>query len=338
MLFLNLIKLIHPGFLKNINIQNRNIKSTDFPDGFLQDKEYINIDTILATSCFPDELFDNSRIVVDFRTNLKQSIAFENIQENALDFQIPLLLLCISVKNAHEVLRSWCITGNISIDELHNWSVFIYYYQEELKDPNDKEELLRDIVDFLDTLLTVAEQHDQCEFTIFTNTLKPFAPHLCKALCDRLTVLALYPKQEEMMFELQQIHFPPLRLLDHPLKSQKISTSLFQQITIQCLPKNIDLKDWPFLLEFYRFVWKLPLFPHRLAKDINVGVCADGAEGGWQVLVQLVCFLLPNWYQVWTEMNFSTSTEVQRRLWLLKKNKWIPPIKEYTKLLLNKWT
>lgn len=333
MLYLNLIKLIHPGFLKIITTQ-KSIKNTDFPDGFLQDKEYINIDTILSTSCFPDEIFNNSRIVIDFRSNIKNSVAFENAQENALDFQIPLLLLCVTTKNAHEVFRSWCVNGS-SIDELHNWSAFIYYYQQELLDPHDKEELLRDIVEFLDILLNVAEQHSLSEFNSFTNTLKPFAPHLCDVLCKRLTVLSLFPKQEEMMFTLQQIHFPPLRLLDHPLKSLKISTSLFQEITLQCLPKRIEIKDWPFLLEFYRFVWKLDLFPHRLSKDVNVGICTDGPEGGREVLVQLVCFLLPNWYQIWTEMNFSTSTEIQRRLWLLKKNKWMPPIKDYTRLLLN---
>lgn len=344
MLYLNLIKLIHPGFLKIIQggVKNGFFKSEElFENGIFQSKEFINVDVILATSCFPIQIFEGSRLVADFIDLMNNSIEFEHTLQNGQEFTIPLLLLIVTTADAKNVFCNWCIAGNqFSSSQLYDWSMFIERYQDivkaSLEDTEFKDTILNDIIEFITILLNTAEDESVYSLKEFKTQLHPLAPHLTDILCKKMLILALHPKQNDIIFELQQIHFPPLKLFDHPLADRKITTSLFQELTLQALPKRVDVSKWPFLLEFYRFIWKLHLFPHQYSKDCNVGKhVIDIAPDGFDILRQLICFLLPNWFQVWTEMNYSTSIEVQRRLWLLKTKNWTPPIKDFIMLLLN---
>jgi hypothetical protein len=265
---------------------------------------------------------------MDFMSSVITAVYSQNVSETVYVpehlrpfmhlHKIPLITCCFA-----GCIETIAIDGDIS--DIVVIKRFLRAFRDTLLDTLEtpaRDNLLTDIADFYATLLASASFHGQDLFKNLVKELHPFPPHLPKRVRQQLVFLSLYPNFRQIHFHLQSITIPRLYLLDHQMKKRLNADELFE--ILLRLPQTVPITG--FIQDFERRVWKAHVFYNKeVAIDINIT--------GREILAQIICFMLPNWFQLWPEL-FDNTFEIQRRLWELKKNKWTPPVEEYIRIFL----
>lgn len=333
----NLLKCFNPNLLK-ITYEFDSSPSADRKKliegvNIVQFKDIIsvpNINTILLTRSLPVEEFKGCYIingVTLYSEQIDDAIVDQFIVKNA----IPLTLLSLCDLHIESLIEELIqdadayIIGGIAKQMQENFK--IGFVKEKVK-------FLSDVVIFIRTLLDFTEAICIERLDRFVTLFEPIPGHIIPEFQQRLCILALHPQRLEVIFDLQERWKVKLHLLSSSILQVKslIDTEVFMELTLS-LPKRRKVAD-SFIDEFKRAIWETHLIrPDELHHLVIPKVHNEFTS--FELLKQIVCFLLPNWKQIWAEMGFPMTFEVQKRLHLLKKKGWHPTVSDYVKCLLN---
>jgi hypothetical protein len=289
-------------------------------DSFPNFEEYKNEDLCWATVVLPPEDFTNSVLVHLYTMGVAAQPIPDSCKEMLIYYKIPFILIGING------LNEGCDLGSgVSFEDTIHIKHFLRWFRQNIQETllsEFKHKFILDLADFYVMLVDSASLHGYNQYENLIELLEPFPVYLTKSLRRSLLFLSLHPDTKKMQYRLQN-SMPKLYLLDHPLPKLLTAAELYE-ILVR-LPKKVNMVD--FIQDFERSIWKAHIHGNMSKFNIKGG----GDLTARDLLAQIICFLLPNWYQLWVEM-FSYSFEIQRRLWYLKKKKWSPPIDDFARI------
>lgn len=320
MLNINLSKFIHPNFKKPI---------LPLIEWEIYPPLYVSQALVLETLRIPTDIIQENRIFEIFIQKIDETSFIENERELLFTLRLPLFILSITTPMAPVEVR-YFFKSKMDPLSLQRIGKFIEFYQMEMKDalddPKSRKGILEDLQNFWGRFSYEVKRCAQIGPDIFIDSLGMIPPHLPQHYIEKLALLALYPDYPLLIVTLREI-FPRLRVLIG-FESRIVRTTVFWEI-LKFITKNTRSD---FITYFNQQVWEL----HLYSKEDNLPVVqCSGKLTEKDLLGQVLCFMLPNWAQVWCELGWPFTNEIKRRLKILKQQKWTPPIKEFIKVILN---
>lgn len=304
---------------------------------------YIPLGMIMETRRIPTGAFCEGRnkLFTEFLIKIESTEFIEKIREDLLFAAVPLFVLCIVREDA-----ATAVANLFQYDDdraKYTAQQFTALYQAELlealEDTASRMALLTDIYSFWSLFIGEMDFFAQTGVGIFRSLLEPLPPHLPRHLIGKLGICSLYSNHEELVSELQGLHFPPLRLLTEHRRIS-IPTEVFSELVrgvfLKTVPQGAEGRgELGFLTDFRFALWdmhiRIPPKLHGQSKIPTIRVEYTQQE----ILSQVLCFMLPNWAQVWVEMGWPFTHEVQRRLRFLKQEQWRPRCRDFIALIVN---
>jgi hypothetical protein len=252
-----------------------------------------------------------------------------------LKHRTALLMCCLTYSN----LTDLSLLFANDINEIHFLRELCIAIQNMLLDSfhSEKEKFLTDLMDFywyiLDACISTSLEKYK---TTYLHHRPATPPYISPKLKKRLAIIQIHPSEIEVVNELQKSCFP-MPFLYMPLKSKKKylwDTNAFLALIEHDLPeiKPAILRSTDFIVQFKEKLWAGHQFlPSHLGPFQKIKTNFTDR----QILEQVLCYLLPNWQQVWCELGLPASFEVQRRLRFMKKEGWKPPVQSFIKLILH---
>ena len=315
--------LIHPNFRKGVLGGRWNIFLPWAPLGVIQE-----------TLKVPSNVFERHKLFNEFLGNIQDTPFLADQREYLLYFAVPLFVLCIVREDAVGAVGE--LFTYYDPDIISKTRHFVSLYQTQLRDaledPQSRGPLLKDIHGFWSLLLQAQEEQGARLVSIFQRQLQPLPPHLPLHLVGKLGLCSLYPDHGEIVNELQQITFPRLRLLTEHQRAP-LPSEVFKALLGGFIVKPGTQAD--FLLEFRSTVWEAHLRTPPKLTGLRLPLVSDMGYTTQDILSQVLCFGLPNWAQVWTEMGWPFTHEIQRRLRFLKKENWRPKPGDFLRIILS---
>jgi hypothetical protein len=319
--------LIHPNFKKGALLAGGGWK--------IFAPVYAPLGIILETLWIPREVFinNNHRLFTEFTRSIEGTDFLGEDREYLIYFAVPLFTLCITREDAWDAVNDLFIYSDIGVRT--KTRQFVHLYQDQIKDvlddPLARVPLLKDIHGFWELLLKARQERCDQLMYIFHEQLRPTPPHLPGHLIAKLGLCSLYSDHLELVNTLQGITYPHLRLLTEHQRGC-IPTEVFKALGVFIL-KPATQSD--FLTEFKSTIWQPHVRTPTKLLTIRLHEVPDMDYSQHDILLQVMCFMLPNWGQVWTEMGWPFTHEIQRRLRFLKKDLWRPKCSEFIKVIFN---
>jgi hypothetical protein len=313
MLSFNLIRVTPQRFQKFIT--NGTPVTHEDP---LEEPRVKDQDICWALQGLDQSLFSSSLVAGIFQVNTNESQYIPDRLKQWVHLnRLPLLMIILQ-----GLVEDICIEG----EDVYIIKRFLRAYRQNLLDtlqgPN-RAQLLIDLADFYSLLLASASLHGQTEYKKLIKGMEPVPPYLPYPLRRKLLLLSIHPNFREIQLHLQGV--PNLHLLHHPLQKKLTPEEVFE-ILIR-IPPTVPVRGG-LLVEWDRKVWKLHLFREGVKRKV------DHECQGRELLAQIICFMLPNWFQLWPLL-FPSTFEIHRRLWDLKLKGWLPKPKEWVELILS---
>lgn len=324
--------LIHPNFRRGALGGSHQWKI--FPSW------YIPIGVIMETIRVPMQGFADGRnkLFTQFLIKIETTEFIESIREELLFFSVPLFVVCLVREDAPQAVADLFQYGrDTRLKSLTQQFTSLYQSElvETLEDAASRGALLRDIYNFWAIFLRESDALAEEGVRIFRGLLEPLPPHLPKHMVGKLGLCSLYSDHSELVSELQGLHFPPLRLLTEHRKIC-IPTLVFSELMRGFTLKPIQQGETTsFLTEFRSALWETHIrTPPKLLNQVKIpAIHIEYTQQ--EILSQIMCFMLPNWAQVWAEMGWPLTHEVQRRLRFLKQEQWRPRCQDFLTLIIN---
>lgn len=291
---------------------------------------------ILETLWTPSEVFINNRhrLFTEFTKSIEDTDFLADDRECLLSAAVPLFTLCITREDAWDVVDELFIYSDTGTRT--RTRQFVHLYQDQLRDvlddPAARIPLLKDIHRFWELLLQSRQERTDHLMFIFHEQLRPIPPHLPGHLIAKLGICSLYSDHRELVNTLQGIVYPHLQLLTEHLGGP-LPTEVFKGLAEGVILKPGAQAD--FLTEFKTTVWEPNIRTPNKLLAVKLHRLPEMNYASRDILLQVLCFMLPNWGQVWTEMGWPFTHEIQRRLRFLKKDTWRPNCNEFVKIIFN---
>ena len=303
---------------------------------------------ILETIRISPGVFINSnhKLFGQFIGKIQNTTFLELIRDSLLFLAVPLFVLCMVREDAPTaVLNLFQYTDPRARPQVRQ---FVSLYQIELKetleDATARMGLLKDMHGFWVIFLRQRDAIANAGVSVFRGLMEPLPPHLPAHFITKLGLCSFYSDHNELVSELQGLHFPRLGLLTEH-KRICIPTAIFSELMSAAgVSMRINQQQQGgggggggaagFLTEFRSAVWETHIrTPPKLLQLPIQPVHMEFTNQ--EILCQVLCFMLPNWAQVWNEMGWPFTFEIQRRLRFLKQQSWRPKCKEFITLILN---
>lgn len=292
----------------------------------------VNVSLLLEFLRIPlQEFLGGIGLYQQFLEKIEETEFIED-ERDIMDFySVPLFALTLVRENIIAADLRAIISNSVSPQGFSRILAFLHLYEGEfkdaVKDPKIKPKILPEIRVFWTTIVNLWTSRSLKGFEQYQKLLGAIPPYIPAHKKSQLGLLAFWDEPPEMVWELQN----KLKLgLLVQFKRRPIPTRVFYELMVD-LPSS---PPWVrSLLDFKGFVWEMHIRTHP--KLVNLKISFVHMEfTSKQILEQLMCFLLPNWAQVWTEMGWPFTNEIQRRLRFLKTEGWRPEIKEFISLIV----
>lgn len=267
------------------------------------------------------EYFEGSRFCNLFANNImEQNYLEQNLKTQLVKWRVPLLLI---------ILGDLVEDLNIKAppQDTFNTRRFLRAWQRNLRinlDTDIRKNIMTDIAEFYDCLLNAAAAYGEMVYAKLLDDIGPFPSYLLEIFKRRLLFVCIHPNQQQTQYRLQNIQTPKLNLVGNQFnKKRRWTPEEFAEVFVR-LP--LDAKC-DFITEFDRKLWKGHLFSKHMFFKI------DCEFSNRELLGQILCFLLPNWFSIWPTF-FPLSYEIQCRLMEMKKQNWQPDVGKFMKLLI----
>lgn len=313
MLNINLSKFIHPNF------KNSPLVGGDWK---IYPPEPISTGIILETLRLPTEIIEQCKIFQTFIDNIEKTPFIEEERESLLRLKLPLMILLLvspdAPREAREFFRN--IPTYFKIEK------FMEFYQQDLieclEDQKARPGILKDIQIFWARFHHVVRECSLIGVGRYVELLGDIPPHLPTHYVQKLALLSLYPDYSVLMDGLKRF-FPKLRVLNDNFQHRPISPMVFWEL-LQFIGGN---PKGGFISTFNEQLWELHLY-----KDGVFPIRASLTDK--ELLGQILCYMLPNWAQVWCEIGYPFTSQIKQRLKEMKQQRWLPPIDQFIKTII----
>jgi hypothetical protein len=320
MLNINLSKFIHPNFKKTL------------PQGKWQiyPLEFIPCGLILETLRLPVNILEENRLFEAFNLQINETEFIEEEREYIYFLRLPLFILCLVKPDASSYVREFY--KDLPRTSLFKIEKFILLYQQEIEEtlegPKSRPKILTDLQKFWARFIYVINQCSDIGVRRYIKSLGGIAPHLPQHFIEKLSLLALYSPHQDLISQLQKAFCPRLYLLSDYTPTP-IPSHVFWEL-LKFIPQEKPLHA-NFILEFRRSLWELHLYTPPELKHLKIPSIREEYKDK-EIFAQVLCFMLPNWAQVWCEIGWPFTNEIQKRLRFLKGKFWRPPIEEFVRI------
>ena len=328
-----LLRLFQKEFKQGI--LKKNVIFDEKRTDYFQNPEFINYDIILNTRRFDrNQFLYRSSIFHHFDQEIIGKPHFlPYIKILLIDNAIPLLFLLFltDYRNYDKLV----LFHQFDLENTFIIEQFLQQYQSMLLLAFSKrhDKFFNHVIQFYQILLELAMTESEIRIESFLLNNYIFPCHLADFYQYKIATIGLHPDTLQVTYELQKMSFPKLYLLNKN-PNMLIHPNEFEDLIERSLKKQIN--HFQFLSDFNRMLWKMDTHPDNMLDEPKISKVAVKAFTTRQLLKQIICLLLPNWFEVWTWLDYPRSREIQRRLYFIKyQRKWMPPIKDYIHSILE---
>jgi hypothetical protein len=277
---------------------------------------------------FEDEVKENNTLDVSVK-----SIILSNIV-----FYISIILQCNDDKSIENIISSVVpitFTKNMISVYIQRMKML---YNDIFNNIKSTEKFLQDVFEFYKAIYTVVLDFKSSRINISVFEIMPC--HLPTILKNRLLLVSLLPQKIQLKY-----HINKLTAIDNCCGRfiNNFNTPINIETFLHCI-KSITIKEINHSLRvksishFEKIIWKGHLFkPPKLLQDQEYFFKSefDYKFTDDQILAQILCFVLPNWEEIWFYMDWPKPLEICKRLNYLKEvEKWIPDYISISSVLL----
>lgn len=246
---------------------------------------------------------------------------------------MAVVLVCLGRRDAKEEVDKMFFNLSISrkIDLLNFVNQCQIEYQRFFYRKDTKDKLLKDIHGLFQLILHFLTERSMLELDKEMRIIGRVPSWFSAIMKKRLFICSLHENQQDVKSVLIKLRDIPIDYIQYYPKKRLLTTRVFFELCFY-IPRRVS--NASFLKEYNKMIWNAhSSTPVELRYYENSYIYNDYSE--LELMQQIFCLQLENWKQIWTEMHWPTTFEVQKRLLSLKAKQWHPPVKDYLDYMLS---
>lgn len=322
----------------------KNIVTTPFPTNYISN--CLVSPKIFCLQCNQPPLvyiLGNTALIKKFEDEIKDNISLEaNVKQLLLSNVV--FFMCIILQCNDDISIDGIIANVIPVIYLKNMiSVYIQrmksLYNDIFNNVKSTEKFLMDIFEFYKIIYKIGIDSNNSKINLSVHDVMPC--HLPITLKNRLYLTSFLPQKINLKYHINKLTAIDNccgRFITNFPATVNIETFLncVKSLTLKEIPHGLRVKSISY---FEKIVWKGHLFkPQKLQKEhenyFKSEFIYDFKDN--ELLAQILCYVLPNWEEIWFYMDWPKPLEICKRLNYLKEGeKWVPDYIAISSVLLT---